>query len=585
MPSITDKIREAWAAKASGDGDRLDSALGELNLALREQLPEDPLVAATCLQHVSDPELLEELQRIAQKLESRQSQAVALVVTPEGRGHCVEILVDLAPGTTGVWCPQELSRDANLAAQLAAAVALGSEQDKWGVRWQLRGGPVGATTRLRGSSLGLAMVVAVRAARQGREVPKGWCFSAGVDLDGQLVEVSGLPAKIRAAEEAGHDNVALPRASRPGLKAPGQLELHGHTHFEAVAQQLWPKDTQKSARRVNWRWLMLLLPVVMAWTAFFDGLELWIRGPLMRQVLGELPAENAVVLALPSGDRKALRWDYPDHIDQLVEAGATSIGFDVLFLAESEADPLFAEAIEEARLKGVHVILPQRFDGNEFLPRASSFEGTAPSATVILEEDLLFGTVRRLPVRLVDATGQVRWSLSVALLASHLGVDEPVMQGSTLAVGVTRNQTHADRMLLPPVARPERVQWGDVLEDGVLSGKAVFIGVVDGHTDTLRTTSGVRYGVEVHAAAFETLARQKGLRSPSRLMESFLTLFVGVLSALFSWKLGQRRRFMAYSVGLFGLGAMAGALKMGLVFSFAPVLLACVLGVWIARRS
>ena len=60
----------------------------------------------------------------------------------------------------------------------------------------------------------------------------------------------------------------------------------------------------------------------------------------------------------------------------------------------------------------------------------------------------------------------------MALLASHLGVDEPVMQGSTLAVGVTRNQTHADRMLLPPVARPERVQWGDVLEDGVLSGKA-----------------------------------------------------------------------------------------------------------------
>ena len=460
MASLQEILQEVSAAKASGNADRIDSALGELHLALRVALPEDPLVAASSLHHVSDPELLSQLETIASRVEPRVARANALVVTPEGRGHSVEILVDLAPGKSGVWCPHELSRDADLAAQLAAAVALGKEQGQWGVRWQIRGGAMEATTRLRGSSLGLAVAVAVRAARQGRTVPESWCFSAGLDLDGQLVEVSGLPAKIRAAHAAGHSNLALPSASIAGLRAPEGLTLHPQAHFEALSEQIWPRVEKRRRGRLPLKWGLLLLPVLMAWTSLLDGLELFARGPLMRQVLGELPSDNAVVLALPQGDRKALRWDYPDQLARLVDAGATAIAFDVLFLSDSEADPLFVEAIEKARAAGVTVILPERFDGQVFVPRGRAFAELEPSATVLVEEDLLFGTVRRIPLRLVDATGSGRWSLSAVLLSAHLRADPPRLEGGLLSVGVTRNRAQSERMVLPPVARPKRLEWG-----------------------------------------------------------------------------------------------------------------------------
>lgn len=53
MASLQEILQEVSAAKASGNADRIDSALGELHLALRVALPEDPLVAASSLHHVS----------------------------------------------------------------------------------------------------------------------------------------------------------------------------------------------------------------------------------------------------------------------------------------------------------------------------------------------------------------------------------------------------------------------------------------------------------------------------------------------------------------------------------------------------
>ena len=583
MPTLPEIIQKASAAKASENQDRIDSALGELHLALRVELPRDPLLAASSLVHATDPELLEALEEVASRMEPRVGRANALVVTPEGRGHCVEIVVDLVPGNTGVWCPHELSRDANLAAQLAAAVALGPEQGQWGVRWQIRGGAMGATTRLRGSSLGLAVAVAVRAARLGRVVPSDWSFSAGLDLDGQLVEVSGLPAKIRAADTAGHRHVVLPVASASGLNSPSGIRLHPHAHFEAMSEEIWPQTSRRS-RPLPWKWGLLLLPMGMAWTSLLDGLDLFVRGPLMHQVLGELPSENAVVLALPEGDRKDLRWDYPDQIRRLVDAEVTAIGFDVLFLSDSGADSLFMEAIDEARESGVSVVLPQRYDGQDFLPRGQAFRALEPSATVLVEEDMLFGAVRRIPVRVVDGQGTVRWSLSAALLSAHLKTAAPRLEKGVLSVGVTRNKTQSERMILPPVERAERLDWEEPIQEGRLRGKAVFIGVLDGPADALRTSSGVRYGVEIHAAAFETLARQKSLRSPGPVLNAMAVFLVGLLSALVARRQRSRGRYLVYGVGALAVAAMVGALQVGLVFSLGPAIVAHFLGVWIGRR-
>lgn len=581
MREITDLLRQAYAAKSSGDKDRIDSAMGALNNQLRVALPVDPLVAASCLTWVRLPEIREELERIAQQVKPRQASCFALVTTPEGRGELVEILVDLAPGTSGVWCPHSLSRDAEVAAQLAAAVALGSELEHWGVRWQLKGDAVAEASRLRGSSLGLAMAVAVRAAKNGATVGKDWGFTGGLDLDGQVVSVAGVPAKLRAAQKAGLAHVALPASDRAGLREEGP-QLLPVAHFEAVVQRLWPVEVPLRRRGLPWRWLLLILPVFLAWTALFDGLELFFRGELMQALLGELPADNVVVLELPPGDRKEVRWDYPDQLDALVAAGATTVGFDVLFLSESDADPEFGRAIQRAEAAGVSVVLPRRFDGQSFLPISNGLSPFGTSAMVVLEQDLLFGSVRRLPLQLRDAEGRQEWAFSVAVLAGHLDAEEPVFRGRELAVGVTRNASQGGRMLLPPVARTPAIRWGEELSS--VRGKAVLIGAMDGPTDALRTPSGLRYGVEIHAAAIEALARQKGLRGASPLGEAFIVFFVGLFSALGALRLGPRRKGVVYGLGIGTIVFLVAALKVGVVFSLIPVIAASLLGVYVGAR-
>jgi CHASE2 domain-containing sensor protein len=304
----------------------------------------------------------------------------------------------------------------------------------------------------------------------------------------------------------------------------------------------------------------------------------------MQAVLGSLPADNAVVLGLPDGDRLELRWEYPEKMDALVDAGVTAIGFDVLFLKNSDADVLFAEAIERAEAAGVEVILPRRFDGQDFLPISEALSQAGHSAMVILEEDLLFGTVRRLPARLVGASGERHWGLSSMLLAGHLGVGEPSWVGTDLAIGVTRNPTHSERLILPPVDAPRTVQWDSSFKEEGLEGKAVLIGAMQGHADALRTPSGHRYGVEIHAAAFETLARQRGLR----VLPSWLEGFVAFLFAFGSWQLsqwfGRRGQRIAWLLPLGGLGLCAGALKAGWVLAVFPIWIGVGVGVWASKR-
>ena len=400
MPDFPELIRDANAAKASGDPDRVDSSIGALHLHLKHELPKDPLVAASCLGLATQPDLVAELEKIAVGVESRQGLAQALVVSPDGRGSLLEIVVDLAPGTSGVWCPHDLGRDAQLAAQIAAAVALGGDLERWGVRWQVRGPALATASRVRGSSLGLAMAMAIRAALGQRAVPEGWAFTGGVDLDGQIVEVAGVPAKVRAAAEGGIEQVGLSLNDKAGLRIPDGLLVHGYAHFEALCQEIWPAERPQRRVRPSWKWAWLLVPLVLSWTALLDGLEIYVQGPLMRQVLGELPADNVMVLNVPPpppGEKIIdLRWDYPDKIDALVAAGVTAIGFDMLFLDPHPegADTEFSEAIQRAEQAGVKVILPRRFQDERFLPLVAELMNVGQSANVLLNQETLFGTVR-----------------------------------------------------------------------------------------------------------------------------------------------------------------------------------------------
>jgi len=583
MPDFPELIRDANAAKASGDQDRVDSSLGALQLHLKHELPKDPLVAASCLALVTQVDLIAELEAISKGLESRQGLSKALVVSPDGRGALLEIVVDLAPGSSGVWCPHDLGRDAQLAAQIAAAVALGADLERWGVRWQVRGPALASASRVRGSSLGLAMAMAIRAAVGQRPVPEGWAFTGGVDLDGRIVEVAGVPAKVRAAAEGGIEQVGLSLNDKAGLRIPDGLTIHGYSYFEAACQELWPVGVIRGKSRISWKWVWLLLPVVISWTALLDGLEIYLQGPLMRHVLGELPADNVMVLDVPTKDIEERRWDYPDRIDALVAAGVTTIGFDLLFIEDHPADTEFADAVRRAEKAGVKVVLPKRFEDEHFLPSATELVDVGQSAMVLLNQEMLFGTVRGLYVQKRAVEGS-EWALSVELLAGHLGAPRPELKGDTLSVKVLRNRLHREQMLLPPVSRPQRLDW-DTPEGFVAAkDKAVLLGVVDGYADVLRTPSGNRYGVEIHAAATEALARQRGLRRASPLTELLLIFVLGLLTTLGARRLGSRRRYWAYGLGFGCVGVLLLALKAGLVFALSPVVIASILGVELSRR-
>jgi CHASE2 domain-containing sensor protein len=116
-------------------------------------------------------------------------------------------------------------------------------------------------------------------------------------------------------------------------------------------------------------------------------------------------------------------------------------------------------------------------------------------------------------------------------------------------------------------------------------GKAVLIGAMDGHTDALRTPSGLRYGVEIHAAAVEALARQKGLRAPTPFSETIVVLFVGLFTAFGAFRLGPRRKNVAYGLGLGTVVLLTAALKVGVVFALIPVIAASVIGVFVGGRA
>lgn len=157
------------------------------------------------------------------------TSARAVVVDQAGRGHLVEVVVELAPELPAPWNPQALSAEARAAAELALAAGLGASR---GVRWQLRG----EGFELDGPSLGLALAISARAARDGLSVPSDVAFTGAVDLDGAVRRVGSLPEKIRAAARAELTRIFTP-ADAPETVG-GALQVRPVSTFGEVCREL-----------------------------------------------------------------------------------------------------------------------------------------------------------------------------------------------------------------------------------------------------------------------------------------------------------------------------------------------------------
>jgi hypothetical protein len=505
---------------------------------------------------------------------------IALVVDDTGEGHPIRLVLDLRPGAGRVWAPEGVARDAQLAAQVAVAAALGPEARRWDLRWAVQD----ARVQLRGSSVGLAIAAGVLAARRGRPLPAGWALTGGVELDGAVSPVAGLPAKLRAAAAAGLQTVALPAAERPGLAPPPGLRLAPIADLDGLSAALWPA----AAWRARAPLALLLLPPLLALTQAFAPLDAYLSHGLLSAARGPLPLDDVAVLAVDVPDPKALRAQHPGTLRALAAAGARAVVFDLALSTTSPHDAEIAAAVRELRGSGVPVIVPARvMESGLHLPPAPLMAAGAHVGLVEAHGDTLLGVVWAAPARRFGPDGAPIWHAAAwAAAAAQRPADPPTpaLRGDVLVIGALQSPTWAGLVRWPPLGEALVVTYGDEAAYPQLRGRLVLIGAWGGTEDLHRTPAGRRYGVELLAGHAQTLLRQAALRTAPPELDALVALVVGLLSRALRAALPAPRQRWALLVPISALLLAAALAIGGLLAALSPLVLAGVVGLWLGRR-
>ena len=505
-----------------------------------------------------------------------------LVVDISGRGHVVEVAVTLDPDGAGVQHAPEIARDAQVAAQLAVAVALGPQASEFGVTWAIRGN----TEPVHGTSLGLPLAVAIRCAHQGLSIPSGWAFTGGLDLDGRLAPVSGIPAKVRAAGTAGLRHVAVPVEGLGTLDAPAGVEVLPTRSFDRLMERLHPTVAPRAVRPWRRRMLVLLLPVLAAFTGLTNRFEPLIHDPLLRAIHGPLPADNTAILAFePQRDARELRAQHPAVIDGLVAAGARTIFFDVTMISQTPHDAEIGAAIQRARDAGVAVVMPVVMEaGKVLLPEAEAIRSAAWFGPVVAQADTTLWHVRRAPVRIRTVKHGDYWHGAVQAARGHLSLtEEPRVSDGTLIVGPTRNPVWADVIYLHPAQPSPILDYDDPQTWAGARGRTVLIGEMGGVDDIHRTDAETVYGVQIEAALVETLLQQAAPRVASPEINTLVALLIGLLTAGLGLALPRRRWMFSLLMPLAGVTVVVVLIVAGVLVSTLPMLMAAGVGLWVGR--
>ena len=301
------------------------------------------------------------------------------------------------------------------------------------------------------------------------------------------------------------------------------------------------KKTRRQTKRLYHT--LVLLAVGCLFTLFvilvqpFSSINRWLSDQLF---ISELPSSNIVIAGIDDDTLESFgRWaEWPrslhvQAIDNLSEAGAKVIGFDILFADTSPDDQILATAIEQAG----NVVLP--VVGVDPLPMVASqvVYGRVLSPVVPLEQACINtghaniipdsdGTARRLPLVVWDSTGQVYPAFSLATLHSLFSMPLPqeyLMEDGTLhllARDIPVDDSACLRINFAPEAssRPY-VSYGDIIQGefdpSFVKNKIVLVGMTaTGELDTwaVPTLANKVPGVFIHAAAMDTILRQQFLQ-------------------------------------------------------------------------
>ncbi len=500
---------------------------------------------------------------------TQTAAARALVTDPiTGTGGTVEVVVQAHRGAGGVHTDQPLAPDTARAAQVAVAAALGEQADRWRLTWELRGVPF----PLAGGSLGLALALAARAAVEDRALPPGWAFTGAVDLDGRISAVSAVPAKLRAAADAGCQCVGLP-AEQADRDAP--LAVRGFaTLAEARAALLPPRRT----RRLTAALITLVLLPLLAGLGATERLDLRGWYWLLRLAHGELPATQSVLVPIPRDTPLAeRRAGYGPLVRALAARGAGAIALDLSLTDDPSVYEDLALATGQAQDQGVPVLVGVRW-GPEG-PVAPSHPALAASTTWGLAafetEAHRAWVLGRAPVTLLAPDGQHVWHLAIA--AHHARtprIPGPTLDGQTLQAGGGTHPIAAGRVLMHPVADSPSLDWQAPETWPELAGRVAVVGTLR-QDAALETPDGLSADLQLHAALVETLAAGQAPSRAGRLADLVTTALAGwglVLLGLTRW------RALAGAIPALVLATVLVRAQGGALMAVVPPLLAIAAG-------
>ena len=338
----------------------------------------------------------------------------------------------------------------------------------------------------------------------------------------------------------------------------------------------------------------------------FYSINLWVSDQLF---LSEPPSPNIVIAGIDDDTLETYglwaEWPRSLHaqaIDNLSQAGAKVIGFDVIFADNSTDDEMLATAMTEAGnivLAAVGTqLIPQaspEITYDNFLLPVDPLEQAASSighANVVPDGD---GTVRRLPLIVKSSSGQIYPSLTLAVLHREFNMtlpqEYPLENGAVnlLARDIPVDASYFLRIdFSADYTQRPYVSYGDVIsgnfDPSLVENKIVLIGMTaTGETDAwaIPTSAGKVPGVFIHAGAMDTILTQRFLREPGILITLMIMLLLVGITAFVLPRCGTRHwtdiaKGVGITVGLFVACLVGGflAFDRGYILSlFYPLLL------------
>jgi len=344
-----------------------------------------------------------------------------------------------------------------------------------------------------------------------------------------------------------------------------------------------PRITRRRRKRLHHTLVLIGVGALFTLLTFLVqplySINLWFSDQLFTS---EPPSPNIVIAGIDDGTFEDYgRWaDWPrslhaQAIDNLSQAGAKVIGFDVIFTDSSPDDEMLGAAMAEAdnvvlATVGTQLVPEARGEitYDDFLLPSAPLGQAASSighANVIPDGD---GTVRRLPLIVGSSSGQDYPSLTLAALYRLFSMPLPqeyLLENGTvelLARDIPVDASYRLRIDFSAenMDRPY-VSYGDVIsgdfDPSLVDNKIVLIGMTaTGEPDTwaIPTSASKVPGVFIHAAAMDTILTERFLTEPGTTTTLVIMLVLVGITAFTLPRSGTRyRRDIAK-----GLGIIAG---------------------------